>query len=159
MTLVPVGGSSIRAVGHCGSSGGPSAPSRWHRAGAAQANVAVRRLEGLWVLNFEPTNSARFAASMSDSGDELFSHFTVRYDALLAEKDAGICVPYVLVAGDVSVPGRFKLVDIEDHAAELGYRVAKHVVGRGVATRPSGSCCRLGAAQPGLVRPIDLVVR
>ena len=42
----------------------------------------------------------------------------------------------VLVAEDCSVPGRLNLslVFTEDGTAELGYRVAQHVVGRGVAT-------------------------
>jgi RimJ/RimL family protein N-acetyltransferase len=85
------------------------------------------------VLAFELANRAYFAASISDRGDDFFAQFTGRYNALLAEQEAGMCAFYVLVAEDGSVLGRFNLVDIEDHTAELGYRVAQHVAGRGVA--------------------------
>ena len=46
--------------------------------------------------------------------------------------------------------GRFNLVDLEDGTAELGYRVAQHVAGRGVATATVQELCRLAAAQYGL---------
>ena len=97
------------------------------------------------VLAFEVANRAYFAASISDRGDDYFEHFSERYDALLAEQEAGICAFHVLVAEDGSVLGRFNLVDIEDHGAELGYRVAQHVAGRGVATATVLELCRLAA--------------
>jgi ribosomal-protein-alanine N-acetyltransferase len=102
------------------------------------------------VLAFELANRAYFAASISDRGDDYFDQFTQRYDALLAEQEAGICAFYLLVAEDGSVLGRFNLVDIEDHAAELGYRVAQHVTGRGVATATVRELCRLAATRHGL---------
>ena len=102
------------------------------------------------VLAFELANRAYFAASVSDRGDDFFAQFTDRYNALLAEQEAGICALYVLVAEDGSVLGRFNLVDIEDHTAELGYRVAQHVAGRGVATAAVRELCRLAAARHGL---------
>ncbi|MCX4681146.1 GNAT family N-acetyltransferase [Streptomyces sp. NBC_01433] len=102
------------------------------------------------VLAFELANRAYFAASVSDRGDEFFARFTDGYNALLAEQEAGICAFYVLVAEDSSVLGRFNLVDIEDHTAELGYRVAQHVAGRGVATATVREVCQLAAAQHGL---------
>lgn len=102
------------------------------------------------VLAFELANRAYFAASISDRGDDYFDQFTDRYNALLAEQEAGICAFYLLVAEDGSVLGRFNLVDIEDHAAELGYRVAEHVAGRGVATETIRELCRLAAAKHGL---------
>lgn len=86
------------------------------------------------VLAFELANRAYFAASISDRGDEFFDQFTDRHSALLAEQEAGICAFYVLVAEDGSVLGRFNLYDLEDGTAALGYRVARHVAGRGVAT-------------------------
>src|SRR6516164_3073608 len=86
------------------------------------------------VLAFELANRAYFAASISDRGDEYFGQFTERHNALLAEQEAGTCACYVLVGEDGSVLGRFNLVDIKDGTAELGYRVAQHVAGRGVAT-------------------------
>jgi ribosomal-protein-alanine N-acetyltransferase len=102
------------------------------------------------VLAFELANRAYFAASISDRGDDFFDQFTDRYNALLAEQEAGICAFHVLVAEDGSVLGRFNLVDIEDRTAELGYRVAQHVAGRGVATATVRELCRLAVAEHGL---------
>ncbi len=102
------------------------------------------------VLAFELANRAYFAASVSDRGDEFYDQFTDRHGALLAEQEAGICAFYVLVAEDGSVLGRFNLYDFEDGTAELGYRVAQHVAGRGVATATVRELCRLAAARHGL---------
>jgi [ribosomal protein S5]-alanine N-acetyltransferase len=102
------------------------------------------------VLAFEVANRAYFAASISDRGDEFFDQFTERFNALLAEQEAGICAFHVLVGEDGSVLGRFNLVDIEDGTAELGYRVAQHVAGRGVATAAVAELGRLAAARYGL---------
>jgi [ribosomal protein S5]-alanine N-acetyltransferase len=102
------------------------------------------------VLAFELANRAYFAGFISDRGDEFFDQFAERHDALLAEQEAGGCIFHVLVGDDGSVLGRFNLVDIEDGTAELGYRVAQHVAGRGVATATVRELCRLAAAQYGL---------
>ena len=102
------------------------------------------------VLAFELANRAYFALSISDRGDEFFDQFTDRYAAVLAEQEAGTCACYVLVAEDGSVLGRFNLIDIEDHTAAVGYRVAQHVAGRGVATATVRELCRLAATQHGL---------
>lgn len=102
------------------------------------------------VLAFELANRAYFAASVPDRGDDYFERFTERHSALLAEQEAGSCAFYVLVADDGSVLGRFNLVDIEDGAAEVGYRVAQHVTGRGVATATVRQLCRLAAVRHGL---------
>jgi ribosomal-protein-alanine N-acetyltransferase len=102
------------------------------------------------VLAFELANRAYFAAFISDRGDDFFAQFSDRYNALLAEQKAGICAFYVLVAEDSSVLGRFNLFDIDDHSAKLGYRVAQHVAGRGVATATVRELCRLAVARHGL---------
>jgi ribosomal-protein-alanine N-acetyltransferase len=102
------------------------------------------------VLAFELANRAYFAASISDRGDEFYEQFTDRHSASLAEQEAGTCAFYVLVAEDGSVLGRFNLYDFEDGTAELGYRVAQHVAGRGVATATVRELCRLAAARHGL---------
>ena len=102
------------------------------------------------VLAFELANRAYFSASVSDRGDEFYDQFTDRHSALLAEQEAGICAFYVLVAEDGSVLGRFNLYDFEDGTAKLGYRVAQHVAGRGVATATVRDLCRLAAARHGL---------
>jgi len=102
------------------------------------------------VLAFELANRAYFAASVSDRGEEFFDQFTDRHSALLAEQEAGIGAFYVLVAEDGSVLGRFNLYRFQDGTAELGYRVAQHVAGRGVATATVLELCRLAAARHGL---------
>lgn len=102
------------------------------------------------VLAFESANRAYFAASVSDRGDEFFDRFAERYSALLAEQDAGVCAFYVLVAEDGSVLGRFNLYDFEDGVAEVGYRVAQQVAGRGVATATVMELCRLAAVRHGV---------
>ena len=102
------------------------------------------------VLAFELANRAWFAASISDRGDEFFDQFADRYSASIAEQEAGTSAFYVLVAADGSVLGRFNLYDLKDGTARLGYRVAKHVAGRGVATATVRELCRLAAARHGL---------
>ena len=102
------------------------------------------------VLAFELANRAYFATSVSDRGDEFYDQFTERHSALLAEQESGIGAFYVLVADDGSVLGRFNLYDVEDGTAVLGYRVAQHVAGRGVATATVRELCRLAAARHGL---------
>lgn len=97
------------------------------------------------VLAFELANRTYFAASISDRGDAYFEQFTERFDALLAEQEAGICAFYVLIDDDGSVLGRFNLVDIENGTADLGYRVAQHATGRGLATETVEQVCRLAA--------------
>jgi RimJ/RimL family protein N-acetyltransferase len=101
------------------------------------------------VLAFELANRAYFTASISDRGDEFFDQFADRHSALLAEQEAGIGAFYVLLAEDGSVLGRFNLYDFKDDTAVLGYRVAQHVAGRGVATAAVRELCGL-AAQYGL---------
>jgi [ribosomal protein S5]-alanine N-acetyltransferase len=102
------------------------------------------------LLAFELANRAYFAASISDRGDEFFDQFSDRHSALLAEQAAGTCAFYVLVAEDGSVLGRFNLYDVEDGTANLGYRVAQQVAGRGVATAAVRELCRIAAARHGL---------
>jgi ribosomal-protein-alanine N-acetyltransferase len=102
------------------------------------------------VLAFELANRTYFAASISDRGDDFFDQFTDRYNASLAEQEAGICAFYVLVAEDGSVLGRFNLYDLEDGTARLGYRVAERVAGRGVATATVRELCRMATARHGL---------
>ena len=102
------------------------------------------------VLAFELANRAYFAAFISDRGNEFYDQFTERHSALLAEQEAGIGAFYVLVAEDGSVLGRFNLIFARDGTAELGYRVAQHVAGHGVATATVRELCRLAAARHGL---------
>jgi [ribosomal protein S5]-alanine N-acetyltransferase len=102
------------------------------------------------VLAFELANRAYFAGFINDRGDEFFEEFTGRHNAMLAEQEAGAGAYYVLVADDGSVLGRFNLFFAEDAAANVGYRIAQHVAGRGVATATVGELCELAAARHGL---------
>jgi [ribosomal protein S5]-alanine N-acetyltransferase len=102
------------------------------------------------ILAFETANRNYFAASISDRGDEYFEHFTERHNAMLAEQEAGIGAYYVLLAEDGSVLGRFNLVFDEEGIARLGYRVAQHVAGRGVATATVRDMCVIAASRHGV---------
>ena len=102
------------------------------------------------VLAFELANRAYYAAFVSDRGDEFFDQFAERHNASLADQEAGRYAGYVLVGDDGSVLGRFNLYDIASGTAVLGYRVAEHVAGHGVATATVQELCQLAAAQYGL---------
>ena len=102
------------------------------------------------VLAFELANRSYFAASISDRGDEYFDQFTQQHSAVLAEQEAGVGAYYVLVAEDGSVLGRFNLYRVSGGSAELGYRVAQHAAGRGLATAAVRELCGLAAARHGL---------
>ena len=106
------------------------------------------------VLAFELANRSYFAASISDRGDAYFDQFAEQHRALLAEQESSVGAYYVLVAEDGSVLGRFNLYRFTGGSAELGYRVAQHAAGRGLATaavrelcgwrRPGTGCARSG---------------
>lgn len=102
------------------------------------------------VLAFEQINRAYFAESISDRGDDFYEHFAERHRALLAEQETGACIFHVLVDEDEKVVGRFNLYDLVDGTAEIGYRVAQRVAGRGVATRALQQLCRIAREQYGL---------
>ncbi len=102
------------------------------------------------VLEFELANRAYFAASISDRGDEFYEHFAERHDARLAEQQAGDGAYYVLVAEDGSILGRFNLIFVADGSAELGYRMAQHAAGRGLATAAVRELCHLATAHYGV---------
>lgn len=102
------------------------------------------------VLAFELANRAYFAASISDRGDEFFEQYSDLHRALLAEQEAGTCAFHVLVEGDGAIVGRFNLYDVKGGSADVGYRVAEQVAGRGVATAALRELCQLAAEHYGL---------
>jgi ribosomal-protein-alanine N-acetyltransferase len=105
------------------------------------------------VRRFEVENRAYFARSISDRGDEYFAKFPEHHDALLAEQAAGGCAFHVLVDVQTgAVVGRFNLYDLKDGAANVGYRVAAEVAGRGVATQGLRDLCRRALDEYGLDR-------
>jgi ribosomal-protein-alanine N-acetyltransferase len=102
------------------------------------------------VLAFELANRAYFATIISDRGDEFFDRFDEVHQARLAEQATGHGAYYVLVAEDGPVLGRFNLIFDGDGTAILGYRVAQHTAGRGVATAAVRELCGLAPARHGL---------
>jgi RimJ/RimL family protein N-acetyltransferase len=112
----------------------------------------LRRDQASEVLAFELANRTYFAAFVSDRGDAFFDEFSERYDQLLAERETRGDAYYVLVDDDASVLGRFNLYGIEGDTAEVGYRVAERVSGRGVATAGLRELCRLAASEHGVRR-------
>jgi [ribosomal protein S5]-alanine N-acetyltransferase len=124
-----------------------------HHGGYSWAVPELQRLHARHapaVLAFELANRAYFAAFISDRGDEYFGQFAGGFSALLAEQEAGAGAFYVLVAEDGSVLGRFNLNFAADGIAELGYRVAQHVAGHGVATATVRELCQVAAVRHGL---------
>jgi ribosomal-protein-alanine N-acetyltransferase len=104
------------------------------------------------VLAFEQVNRSYFATTISDRGDDFFDHFGERHEELLALQDAGTSAFYLLVDEDGSILGRFNLVNFDRGTATLGFRVAQHAAGRGVATATVVGLCRLAGARHGLRR-------
>ncbi|MFE9022369.1 GNAT family N-acetyltransferase [Streptomyces sp. NPDC007808] len=102
------------------------------------------------VLTFERENREYFARSIPDRGDAYFSDFPTRHAALLAEQDAGICHFHVVLDDEGRLVGRINLIDVEDGAAELGYRVGEHATGKGVATAAVAEVCRVAGTTYGL---------
>jgi [ribosomal protein S5]-alanine N-acetyltransferase len=102
------------------------------------------------VLAFELANRAYFATYISDRGDEYFDRFAERHSAMLDDQEASGGAYHVLVAEDGSVLGRFNLFFSGNESANLGYRVAQHVAGHGVATATVRELCGLAATRYGL---------
>jgi ribosomal-protein-alanine N-acetyltransferase len=102
------------------------------------------------LLAFERENREYFARSIPDRGDEYFTEFATRLEALLAEQDAGICHFHVVVDGDGRLVGRVNLVDVADGRAELGYRIGERSAGRGAATAAVAQVCRTAGTTYGL---------
>jgi len=104
------------------------------------------------VLAFESANRSYFSTSISDRGDEYFANFAEQHNAQVVEQDSGSCIYHVLVNDDGTVLGRFNLFEIHGATANVGYRVAREVTGRGVATEAVQELCRLALTDYGLQR-------
>lgn len=84
---------------------------------------------------FERANRAFFAARVGDRGDEYFEHFDELLAARVSENEEGTSLYFVIVDADGEVGGRINISDIHGpHMAELGFRVAEHAQGQGLAT-------------------------
>jgi ribosomal-protein-alanine N-acetyltransferase len=114
------------------------------------------------ILDFELLNRSYFTASINDRGDKYFREFSDEHRDLLAAQDSGSIACYVLLDEDQTIVGRFNLYDIVDGTAEVGYRLAHRVAGRGVATATLENFCRIAHDEYGVAKltaatPLDNV--
>jgi ribosomal-protein-alanine N-acetyltransferase len=95
------------------------------------------------LLRFERANRQWFSRWVPDRGDDYFASFDARLALLLAERHAGVGWYSVVLSAAGDVLGRVNLADVVDGSAWLGYRVAEHVTGRGVATAAVAEALRV----------------
>jgi [ribosomal protein S5]-alanine N-acetyltransferase len=110
----------------------------------------VRADHGATILDFEVVNRAYFTQSINDRGDDYFANFSHEHRALLNEQATGAFAFHVLVDAHGTVVGRFNLFDIVERSANVGYRVAERVTGRGVASTGLRQLCQLARDEYGL---------
>lgn len=125
------------------------------RAGTVPVVAHLERLRAdhaAALLEFETDNRAFFASVIPDRGDAYFAEFAQRHQGLLDEQETGQIHMHVLVDDDGAIVGRVNLIDVADHAAELGYRIAQDAAGRGLATDAVKRVCELAATRYGLRR-------
>lgn len=85
---------------------------------------------------FERANRAFFAARVGDRGNDFFEHFDDYLGARVDENRKGLSLFFVIVDVDGEVLGRVNISDIDQpELTELGFRVAEHAQGRGIATQ------------------------
>lgn len=104
------------------------------------------------ILAFELTNRSYFSGFINDRGDEYFRNFSQQHRDLLAAQDHGAILCYVLLDEELAVVGRFNLYDIVDSTADVGYRVAQRVAGRGVATATLENFCQIAHEEYGITK-------
>ena len=102
------------------------------------------------VFAFERANRTYFTKSINDRSDAFFEQYPERHRELMTEQEAGTSAFYVSVDDQSAVVGRFNLYRISDGTAEVGYRVAERVSGRGVATSGVQALCRIAHEDLGL---------
>ena len=121
----------------------------WYR--RSVPDLQLLRLDHASVVRaFELANRAFFATAISDRGDAYFEHFDERHSEMVAEQEAGAGAFYLLIDADSSVLGRFNLFFDGEDSARLGYRVAQHMCGQGVATATVRDLCDLAATRYGV---------
>jgi ribosomal-protein-alanine N-acetyltransferase len=141
-------------AGFVGTVGGPATapvrelfsgenPGQWDTALWLASGVnADARLERLTLDHarpleqFERANRAFFAARVGDRGDDYFEHFDDQLAARVVENQEGTSLFFVVVDTNGEVLARVNISDIDQPTlTELGYRVAEHAQGRGIATQ------------------------
>ncbi|MDG4826958.1 GNAT family N-acetyltransferase [Asanoa sp. WMMD1127] len=104
------------------------------------------------LLDFERQNRVYFARFIPDRGDDYFASFAERHAQLLADQATGSDHFHLLVDDDGAVLGRFNLFDVAGGSADLGFRMAEHATGRGLATAAVARICDLARDEYGLHR-------
>ncbi len=101
---------------------------------SACRNYSLRADHASAVLGFELANRSFFGMSISDRGDDYFHNFSRQHNVQAAEQETGTCIYHVLADDDDTIFGRFNPYEIHDGSANVGYRIAHKVAGRGIAT-------------------------
>jgi ribosomal-protein-alanine N-acetyltransferase len=84
---------------------------------------------------FERANRTFFAARVGDRGDEYFERFDDLLASRVRENRERTSLYFVIVDAEGEVFGRVNISDVDrPDLTELGFRVAEHAQGRGVAT-------------------------
>lgn len=87
------------------------------------------------IERFERANRTFFAARVGDRGDEYFERFDDLLASRVRENREGTSLYFVIVDAEGEVLGRVNISDVDrPDVTELGFRVAEHAQGRGVAT-------------------------
>lgn len=83
---------------------------------------------------FEGANRSFFAARVGDRGDDFFMHFDDWLASRILENQDGTSLLVVIVDAKGEVLGRINITDVDrPDATELGFRIAEHAQGRGLA--------------------------
>lgn len=104
------------------------------------STISIRTLEAGDVgalLDFELANRAWFERSINPRAPEFYTTASVaaHIGEYLDEYARGLRHPCVLLDQDGAIVGRANLKNIVDGSAEVGYRIAQHCAGMGLATQ------------------------
>jgi [ribosomal protein S5]-alanine N-acetyltransferase len=84
---------------------------------------------------FERINRTFFAARVGDRGDEYFENFDDHLASRAYENRQGTSLYFVILDAEGEVLGRVNINDVDrPDITELGFRVAEHAQGQGLAT-------------------------
>ncbi|MHA6669060.1 GNAT family N-acetyltransferase [Homoserinimonas sp. A447] len=104
----------------------------------SQAKTTIEMLDTVALaelLQFERENRDYFAEWVPDRGDDYFTQFQTRNQALLDEQSAEGSFFFVVRDESNQLVGRVNLVDATHRSASLGYRIAQKATGVGHAGR------------------------
>jgi ribosomal-protein-alanine N-acetyltransferase len=103
---------------------------------------------GRSLERFERANRIFFAQRVGDRGDDFFENFDDRLATRVRENREGTSLYFVIVDAAGEVLGRINLSDVDrPDLTELGFRVAEHAQGRGLATAGVVGALEVAAAR------------